>query len=84
MTVARLQGKQEGRQLLFDKSVEQVPDLPLGEQVTLAVTTVLGIPYHDTVLVDMRQVKAMALQQGTGGMQGPACGDGIGDTVLLQ
>ena len=84
MTVSRFQGKQEWGQLLLDKSVQKMLDLALREQVTLTVTTMLRIPYHDTVLVDVWQVKAVALQQCAGRMQGSAGGDGIGDTIGLQ
>src|SRR5210317_877007 len=84
VVVTRLNGENEGRHGLCRKRLNNTADLVIGEQVAVAVTVVLWPPDHHPVLVDMRQVKAVARQQVPCSVQGTASGDGIGNTPPLQ
>ena len=54
------------------------------EQVTVLVFIAVRLPDQDTVLVDVRQVKAMAIKQAASGVQGPAGRYGVGNTPPAQ
>ena len=84
VAVRGLYGKNKRRYALGDKALDNAANLIDRQQVAVAVAPGIRPPDHYAVFIDMGQLELAALQQGAGGVQGPAGSHGVSDTPVGQ
>ena len=63
---------------------DDVIEFGCGQRLAAGKAPLAGMPDHDAVLVSLRQVEAVALQDGSRPVERAAGGDGVGDLAFRQ
>ena len=79
-----VQREDEGRHPLVNTRPNDIVEFGGREHGAARKTPLIRVPDHDAVLVRLRQVEAMAVQNCAGPVQGAAGGNGVGDFALRQ